>query len=528
MDSLAKKHNRRDVCKALENLPKELDDTYDEAMQRIWSNEEDAKLAEQVLSWISYAFRPLTIIEVQHALAVGPGNVNFDEDALPDEDVLVSVCAGLVTLDKQSKIIRLVHYTTQEYFERIRMTRFPYAQTSIATACLIYISFDVFAKGYCRSDQEMETQMHKYPFLKYAAQHWGDHARGDLEETIKEQALKFLRHKSKVMCSIQVMHLPEYRCSGSRQDFPEDEDVTGLHLVASIGLAKIVRLLLEQEGVDANSKDRYNRTPLWIAAFSGHEAVVQILLEHEGVDADSKDSDGQTPLSWAAENGHEAVVRLLLEQEGVDVDSKDNGGRTPLSWAVSGGHEAMVRLLLEHKGVDAASKDWYNWTPLSWATFSGHEAMVRLLLEREGVDADSKDQYGQTSLWVAAANGHEAVVKLLLEREGVDANSKDRCNRTPLWVAAFGGHEAVVQMLLEHEGVDADSKNSDGQTPLSRAAESGYEAVVQLLLERGGVDVDSKDNDGRTPLSWAAKNGREAVVRLLTPLISNSSAHPPP
>ena len=35
MDSLAMKHNRRDIRVALENLPKELDSTYDEAMQRI-------------------------------------------------------------------------------------------------------------------------------------------------------------------------------------------------------------------------------------------------------------------------------------------------------------------------------------------------------------------------------------------------------------------------------------------------------------------------------------------------------------
>ena len=96
---------------------------------------------------MSYAFRPLTVIEVQHALAVEPGNVNFDEDALPDEDVLVSVCAGLVTIDQESKIIRLVHYTAQEYFERISMARFPDARTSIATICLAYISFDVFAEG---------------------------------------------------------------------------------------------------------------------------------------------------------------------------------------------------------------------------------------------------------------------------------------------------------------------------------------------------------------------------------------------
>lgn len=72
-----------------------------------------------------------------------------------------------------------MHYTTQKYFERIHATQFLDAQTSIATACLVHISFDVFAEGYCCSDQEMETRMHKYPFLEYAAKHWGDYAQGE-------------------------------------------------------------------------------------------------------------------------------------------------------------------------------------------------------------------------------------------------------------------------------------------------------------------------------------------------------------
>jgi hypothetical protein len=269
-DSLAKKHNRRDIRKALENLPKELNDIYDEAMQRISSqDEDDARLAERVLYWISYALRPLTVIEVQHAIAAESGDEDFDEDALPDEDVLVSVCAGLVTIDQQSKIIRLVHYTTQEYFERIRITRFPDAQTSIAMACVVYISFDVFVEGYCRSDEEMETRMHKYPFLEYAATHWGDHARGDLEEAIKERALEFLMHESKVTCSNQVIHLPGHQYSNYSQNFPKG--VTGWHLVASIGLVKIMWLLLQHEGVVADSTDSHGRMPLWWAVGNGHE-----------------------------------------------------------------------------------------------------------------------------------------------------------------------------------------------------------------------------------------------------------------
>ena len=78
---------------------------------------DDVKVAHDVLSWIVYANRPLHIEEVQHALAIEPELTDIDDEALIDEELLTSVCMGLVTVDRDSKIIRLIHYTSQEYLE---------------------------------------------------------------------------------------------------------------------------------------------------------------------------------------------------------------------------------------------------------------------------------------------------------------------------------------------------------------------------------------------------------------------------
>lgn len=62
--------------KALRSLPKELDETYDQAMERIRSQDtESVRLAERVLAWISNARRPFSVEELQHGLAVQPGEV---------------------------------------------------------------------------------------------------------------------------------------------------------------------------------------------------------------------------------------------------------------------------------------------------------------------------------------------------------------------------------------------------------------------------------------------------------------------
>jgi hypothetical protein len=38
---------------------------------------------------------------------------DMNRDFLPEIEILGSVCAGLIAVDKKSDIIRLVHYTTQ-------------------------------------------------------------------------------------------------------------------------------------------------------------------------------------------------------------------------------------------------------------------------------------------------------------------------------------------------------------------------------------------------------------------------------
>lgn len=115
MDSIAHKTDRRAVRRALENLPSDINIMYNEVMARIEAqNPDDRELAKRVLSWVSYARRPLRTIELQHALAVEEGNTAFGFDALPDEDTMSSVCAGLIRIDAESSVVRLIR-TSQIY-----------------------------------------------------------------------------------------------------------------------------------------------------------------------------------------------------------------------------------------------------------------------------------------------------------------------------------------------------------------------------------------------------------------------------
>ena len=501
---------------ALKDLPtgsEAYDCAYKEAMERIKGQiPGSAVLAMRVLWWISFSARPLTTLELQHALAVEIGESAIDEENLPEIEDMISVCAGLVTVDEESGTIRLVHYTTQEYFERTRSEWFPDAQTDIATTCVNYLLFDTFDIGFCETDAEFESRLKLNPLYDYAARNWGHHSHTvptELELLIN----KLFSSKSKMSsCSQAMMEKKGWYYRGYSQHAPRN--LTGAHIAAYFGLGELVMTLLKN-GHDLDLGDSDSRTPLSFAAENGHEAVAELLLTQAEVDPDSRAVYGQTPFSRAAMKGHKAVVELLLAQDGVDPDAKDDNGRTPLSWAAQNGHGAVVELLLVQDGVDPDSKDNIGQTLLSWAAENGHGAVVELLLAQDGVDPDSKDNGGRTPLSWAAKNGHGAVVELLLAHDGVDPDTNSSSGQTPLSYAAERGHGAVVELLLAQDGVDPDSKDNGGRTPLSWAAKNGHGAVVELLLAQGGVDRDSKDNRGQTPLSYATMNWQWAVVELL-------------
>src|SRR5436853_5825396 len=137
-------------------------------MKRIESQGEGFRdLAKKVLSWVVHAKRTLSTGELQHAIAVERKKRVLNDDFIPSIEIIVSVCAGLVTFDIQSDVVRLIHYTTQEYFERTSW--FPTAESDITTTYITYLSFSTFGSGFCYSAKELEERLQVNKLYKYAA-----------------------------------------------------------------------------------------------------------------------------------------------------------------------------------------------------------------------------------------------------------------------------------------------------------------------------------------------------------------------
>src|SRR5690606_27323797 len=122
----------------------QLDSAFDTVMERIKGQKLDgsAEIAERCLSWIVCAKRPLTAREVQIALAVEFDESEFDEENITSLEEIVSACNGLVMHDKESDILRLVHYTLQDFLERKKVRWLPNADIELLKTCLKYMSYN--------------------------------------------------------------------------------------------------------------------------------------------------------------------------------------------------------------------------------------------------------------------------------------------------------------------------------------------------------------------------------------------------
>lgn len=478
-----------------------LHDIYKQAMERIEGHTDAIRsLAKRILTWITLAKRPLSITEMQHALAVREHMTAFDTDYVPGVKDLKSVCAGLVTTDEESGIIRLAHYTTQEYLQETKETWCPQGESYITKICIAYLSFNTFS--FCPTSDELDERLASYPLYFYAAENWGHHARE--ASTIGQEVMDFLECKAMVEASSQVLMLTR-SLKFSWYSRPAFTEMTGLHLAAYFGLERAVSHLV-QRGYSPDLRDTGSRTPLSWAAENGSVVVAAKLLETRLVEADWSDNWNNTPLFYAVTNNHERVVKLLLEAS-VNVDSKNNHyTRTPLLQAAANGNVAIAKLLLKHGAMVDLKAD-RGTTPLVSAIERGHEEVVQLLLDN-GANME-KDCINNEALLLLMTGGERKAMARLRRGGGFDP-----FKTTPLSCAIKFGHVAIVQLLL-HKGVDINLQDKQGETPLVLAAENGHVAIVQLLLHEG-ADINLTDGyNGRTPLSYAAENGHKAVVQLL-------------
>lgn len=365
------------------------------------------QLAEKVLAWIAFVKVPLKTTELQHALAVEIGELQLDEENIPPLEQMISVCSGLVTIDKQSKVVRLIHYTAQEYLSQTKDRWFPAAEADICITCATYLSYDVFSSGFCDDDTEYRQRLESYHLYAYAARHWALHAscsNDPLGVQTAPAVLAFLERTPNVEATFQAFSARPYITYWAKA-------TTGLHLAAYWDLHGAVGALLAR-GHDPTVQSWRGWTPLGYAlAGSAHEPslTVDLLLSDGRVAVKESDNGvgGKTPLMHATFLGRAGAVELFLKLgvDRVEVVARAASGKTALllttkyrTWNGSGN-------LLDN----GRARDGHGWTVLAFATRNNRVRIMERLLANHGIDAASEDYGG---LLLAAALGYERIVTL--------------------------------------------------------------------------------------------------------------------
>lgn len=99
----------RQVKETLASFPTDINDLYRQTWQRILGQAHGkAVLARNALTWVLYATRSLTLQEFREVVATCPDTHKYEPERLVPEGVLVGICQGLVIVEEETMLVRLV------------------------------------------------------------------------------------------------------------------------------------------------------------------------------------------------------------------------------------------------------------------------------------------------------------------------------------------------------------------------------------------------------------------------------------
>ncbi|KAH6901823.1 hypothetical protein BKA70DRAFT_1229636 [Coprinopsis sp. MPI-PUGE-AT-0042] len=295
-----------EVQQTLATFPTDIEDLYRETWQRILNLAPNkVSLAKNALTWVVHATRSLTIRELQEAVATCPNTHKYAPDRLVQENVLLGLCHGLITVEEGTRLVRLA-------------------------LCLARLTNSGFQDTTLKRRQELDKLLRADPILRYAYDSWSIHARQSLDSPLT---------------------------TGRLAEFAQNCRHDGA-----------VKELLQLPNISINTVDANGSTALITASRFGQEGAARLLVAHPDLNVNAANRSGWSALIEASEGGHEEVVTLLMSHPDVNVNVANQDDYTALAEAAIAGREDIVKLLLTHPSIqvgtrelEAAKAQGYSW-----------------------------------------------------------------------------------------------------------------------------------------------------------------------
>lgn len=124
--------------------------------------------------------------------------------------------------------------------------------------------------------------------------------------------------------------------------------------VASQSEAEVVAALSKRADPNMVASDGF--PAIVHAGWKGYGNIIKLLLNVENIDVDSRSRSGLTALILASQEGHTDAVGLLLDHR-ADINAEGVGGITALTQALKNKHDTLASSLISRGGVWTGSQE---------------------------------------------------------------------------------------------------------------------------------------------------------------------------
>ncbi|KAH6887858.1 hypothetical protein BKA70DRAFT_1332666 [Coprinopsis sp. MPI-PUGE-AT-0042] len=330
LDALCHCLSIHDVQETIEQFPSEIEDAYGQTWRRILNqHQRHVSLAKSVMLWVVNAARSMSIEELRRAVATRPDNHKFEPARMVPEATLLGLCHGLVVLEEESRLVRLVHYTARKPVEALLLEFFPHPHRLFTAVCITHLTDCGFQNTTIDSEERLKQALDDDPLLAYSHDAWACHAQLSLDDKILVTQLTTFLEDCQAFPAL-IYH--------------RFDRVTALHLVAFYKLPFSFAGSLDDLNLNLRTEVG-GYTPMGLACLRGHQTGVQALLSLPG-SVNTVDRAGYSPLMYAAFKGYDGIVRLLLACPDIQVNLVNLSGASALLHAAFNGDHTTFELLL--------------------------------------------------------------------------------------------------------------------------------------------------------------------------------------